>query len=150
MRVHEIIGFEVTGFITRTTNADEVDSSTAKIEKLWQQFYSNAAPMLNLESKIYGIYTNYESDFSGAFDIIAGSDTFSSETLADAVKVKIAGGRYITFCATGEMPSTVINLWLDVWNYFAHEDCVYKRAYTTDFEYYKSANEVEISIAIKG
>ncbi|MFO4661026.1 AraC family transcriptional regulator, partial [Vibrio cholerae] len=27
--------------------------------------------------------------------------------------------------------------------------CPYKRAYTTDFEYYKSASEVEISIAIK-
>ncbi|EEY45345.1 bacterial transcription activator [Vibrio cholerae] len=55
----------------------------------------------------------------------------------------------MTFSATGEMPQVVIELWGDVWRYFGSESCPYKRAYTTDFEYYKSASEVEISIAIK-
>ncbi|HFG1933513.1 TPA: AraC family transcriptional regulator, partial [Vibrio cholerae] len=51
--------------------------------------------------------------------------------------------------ATGEMPQVVIDLWNEVWNYFASEHCPHERAYTTDFEYYKSANSVEISIAVR-
>lgn len=47
------------------------------------------------------------------------------------------------------MPQTVISLWEKIWDFFSSADCAYSRAYTTDFEYYKSESEVEISIAIK-
>lgn len=142
-------GFDVSGFIIRTNNADEITTSTAKIRDLWVRFYENAAPNLNEESKVFGLYTNYESDFTGAFDVIACSDTLSPELLPDSVQVTVASGKYVTFSATGEMPQVVIELWGDVWRFFGSESCPYKRAYTTDFEYYKSASEVEISIAIK-
>ncbi|MCR9816756.1 GyrI-like domain-containing protein [Vibrio parahaemolyticus] len=123
MKISEINGFEVTGFVIRTTNAGEVNPSTAKIGELWAKFYSNAAPKLNEKSKVFGIYTNYESDFTS--------------------------GKYVTFAASGEMPQAVIDLWGKVWSYFSSENCLYKRAYTTDFEYYKSAHEVEIFIAVR-
>ncbi|ASG09199.1 hypothetical protein CEQ50_16955 [Vibrio anguillarum] len=149
MSINEMNGFEVTGFVIRTTNADEVNSSTAKIGNLWAKFYTNAAPKLDEKSKIYGLYTNYESDFTGAFDVIACSDTLSPEILPDAVKVNVTSGKYVTFAASGEMPQAVIDLWGEVWNYFSSENCSHERAYTTDFEYYKSAHEVEISISVK-
>ncbi|BCK33303.1 hypothetical protein VCSRO96_3123 [Vibrio cholerae] len=149
MNISEMDSFDVTGFVIRTTNADEVSPSTAKIGELWARFYANAAPKLNEKSKVFGLYTNYESDFTGAFDVIACSDTLSPEILPDSVKVTVASGKYVTFSSTGEMPQVVIELWGDVWRYFGSESCPYKRAYTTDFEYYKSASEVEISIAIK-
>ncbi|TOM26552.1 GyrI-like domain-containing protein, partial [Vibrio parahaemolyticus] len=101
------------------------------------------------KSKVFGIYTNYESDFTGAFDVIACSDTLSPEILSDSVKVNVTSGKYVTFAASGEMPQAVIDLWGKVWSYFSSENCLYKRAYTTDFEYYKSAHEVEISIAVR-
>ncbi|EHH2451576.1 effector binding domain-containing protein [Vibrio vulnificus] len=149
MSINEMNGFEVTGFVIRTTNADEVNSSTAKIGNLWAKFYTNAAPKLDEKSKIYGLYTNYESDFTGAFDVIACSDTLSPEILPDSVKVNVTSGKYVTFAASGEMPQAVIDLWGEVWNYFSSENCPHERAYTTDFEHYKSAHEVEISISVK-
>ncbi|MBF4258362.1 MULTISPECIES: GyrI-like domain-containing protein [Vibrio] len=149
MSINEMNGFEVTGFVIRTTNADEVNSSTAKIGNLWAKFYTNAAPKLDEKSKVYGLYTNYESDFTGAFDVIACSDTLSPEILPDSVKVNVTSGKYVTFAASGEMPQAVIDLWGEVWNYFSSENCPHERAYTTDFEHYKSAHEVEISISVK-
>ncbi|CAM3226108.1 GyrI-like domain-containing protein [Vibrio neptunius] len=149
MNIGEINGFDLAGYAIRTTNADEMNPSTAKIGELWAKFYANAAPKLNEKSKVYGVYTNYESDFSGAFEVIACSDTLSPERLSDSVKVKIASGKYVTFTASGEMPQAVIDLWGEVWSYFSSENCLYQRAYTTDFEYYKSAHEVEIAIAVK-
>lgn len=149
MNISEINGFEVTGFVVRTTNADEMNPMTAKIGNLWEKFYLNAAPKLTDKSKVYGLYTNYESDFTGAFDVIACSDTLSAQLLSESVKTKVSSGKYVTFSATGEMPQVVIDLWSEVWNYFASEHCPHERAYTTDFEYYKSANSVEISIAVR-
>lgn len=149
MNISEMNGFDVAGFLIRTTNADEVNPSTAKIGNLWAKFYANAAPKLNEQSKVYGLYTNYESDFTGAFDVIACSDTLSPEILPDSVKIHVAAGKYVTFAACGEMPQVVIALWGEVWRYFGSENCPHERAYTTDFEYYKSAHEVEISIAVK-
>lgn len=149
MNTAEINGFEVTGFVVRTTNDDEINPMTAKIGNLWEGFYLNATPKLTEKSKVYGLYTNYESDFTGAFDVIACSDTLSPEILPDSVKVNVTSGKYVTFAASGEMPQAVIDLWGEVWNYFSSENCPYERAYTTDFEYYKSAHEVEISISVK-
>ena len=149
MNTNEIDGFEVAGFVIRTTNADEMNPSTAKIGELWAKFYAEAISKLNEKSNVYGLYTNYESDFTGAFDVVACSDTLLPELLIDSTKFKVASGKYVTFSATGEMPKVVIDLWSEVWNYFGSESCPYERAYTTDFEHYKSANEVEISIAVK-
>lgn len=149
MNVSEIDGFEVTGFVSRTTNADEMNPTSAKIGNLWDKFYSNAASKLTDKSKVYGLYTNYESDFTGAFDVIACSDTLSPQLLAESVKTNVPYGKYVTFSATGEMPQLVIDLWKDVWNYFASENCPHERAYTTDFEYYQSTNAVEIFVAVR-
>lgn len=149
MNTCKINDFDVGGFTVRTTNEDESTLSTAKIGDLWAKFYASATPKLNEKSKVFGIYTNYESDFTGAFDVIACSDTLSPDILLDSVKITVASGKYVTFSAAGEMPKVVTDLWRDVWRYFNSESCPYKRAYTTDFEYYKSAREVEIYITVK-
>ncbi|WP_261802174.1 hypothetical protein [Vibrio metschnikovii] len=44
MNISEINGFEVTGFVVRTTNIDEINPMTAKIGNLWENFYENSAP----------------------------------------------------------------------------------------------------------
>ena len=45
------------------------------------------------------------------------------------------------------MPKVVIDTWKDIWEYFSTSDA--ERKYSTDFELYKSEDEVEIYIAIK-
>lgn len=137
------------GFRVRTKNDDEMQPSTAKIGALWNKFYAEAAPKLSAASKVYGVYTNYESDYTGLYDIVACSDTLMPEDLKDSSQVAIQPGKYLTFSAQGELPQIVVGLWTQVWEYFNSKDCQHSRAYTTDFEYYKSPNEVEISIAIQ-
>ncbi len=87
MKTQKIDEFEVTGIIVRTTNENEMNPATAKITNLWESFYANASPKLSKSAKIYGVYTNYESDCTGAFDVIASSDTLQLEELNDSVKV---------------------------------------------------------------
>lgn len=149
MDINDLERTEVTGFFVRTTNAAEMNPETAKIGSLWERFYTNALPELTESSKVYGLYTNYESDVTGAYDVWACASNLPSELLKDSVQTKIEEGKYLTFSAKGQMPQVVIDLWGEVWNYFSSPNCPHSRAYTTDFEYYKSENEVEISIALK-
>lgn len=149
MNTIEVDSFDVTGLVVRTTNAEEMNPSTEKIGALWEEFYKTASSKLSNNSQVYGLYTNYESDSTGAFDVVACSDTLSPEELEGSVKFQISSGKYLKFSGKGEMPQVVIDLWGEVWEYFNSDSCLHTRAYTTDFEYYKNNNEVEISIAIK-
>ncbi|WP_282176216.1 GyrI-like domain-containing protein [Vibrio nereis] len=149
MNVSQLEGFEVAGFFVRTTNADEMNATNAKIGGLWERFYTEALPKLSESSKVYGLYTNYDSDVSGAYDVFACASNLSSDSLPQLISTKIESGKYLTFSAKGEMPQVVIDLWGEVWRYFDAEDCPHSRAYTTDFEFYKGHDEVEISIALK-
>ena len=149
MKIHELDGFAVTGFLARTTNEDEATPARAKISNLWAKFNTNAAPHLTGQSRIFGLYTNYESDFTGAFDVIACSDTLSPKMISELIHIEVRSGKYLIFSSNGEMPQAVIKLWREVWHYFDSPNCPYQRAYTTDFEYYKNDNEVDIYIAVK-
>ncbi|MBC3767115.1 effector binding domain-containing protein [Neptunicella marina] len=149
MELKHINGFSVTGIKVRTTNAAEMDTSTAKIAGLWQHFYQDVMPQLPPGSKIYGVYCHYQSDYRGEYDIFAAADTLSADLLEESESTNIQSGQYLVFSKTGEMPQAVISLWGEVWEYFNQPDCPHHRAYTSDFEFYKSANEVEIAIAVK-
>lgn len=149
MDIVKIEKFNVTGLVVRTTNANEMNPATAKIGALWEQFYKTASPKLSDSSKVYGLYTNYESDATGEFDVVACADTLTPEELEDAIEFQISSGNYLKFSNKGEMPQVVISLWGEIWDYFNSSDCQHERAYTTDFEFYKSDDEVEILIAIK-
>lgn len=149
MVVEQIEGFDLVGLSTRTKNANEADSSTAKIAPLWDKFGAEAAPKLRGTPKVYGVYTNYESDHTGLFDVYACSDMLSTEMSEDFTSVRIEPGKYLIFTAQGEMPQVAIDLWGEVWGYFSAPDCPQQRAYTTDFEHYVGSNEVQIAISIK-
>jgi len=147
MQTRQMNAVEVTGLKIRTNNMQELHPDTGKIGKLWERFFTEIYPYLGEQPQLYGVYTNYYSDGSGEFDVIAGT----SETLehVDCVTLGISAGRYLIFTAQGKMPMVAFKLWLKVLEYFDQEDCPYERAFTTDFESYKSMNELEIAIAIK-
>ncbi|WP_299946891.1 GyrI-like domain-containing protein [uncultured Microbulbifer sp.] len=149
MVVEQIEGFALTGLSARTKNTNEADSSTAKIAPLWDKFGTEAAPKLREANRVYGVYTNYESDHTGEFDVYACSDMLSSEMSEDFKPVHIKSGKYLLFTCQGEMPQVVIDLWSRIWRYFSARDCPHQRTYTTDFEYYIGPNEAQIAISIK-
>ncbi|WP_394183625.1 GyrI-like domain-containing protein [Marinomonas posidonica] len=145
----ELIQFDtiqVAGLSVRTTNDAEMTPDTAKISALWAKFYGDLSPMLDPHSRVFGLYTHYESDHTGAFDVVACADSLTGKNLEEH---QIPAGNYVKFQHTGEMPQAVIDLWGEVWAYFASEKCAHTRAFTTDFECYKSEQEVEIYIAVK-
>ncbi len=138
----------ITGLKIRTKNSDEMNPDVAKIGLLWQSFFLDIVPTLK-ETNVptYGVYTNYESDAMGEFDVLVGvenlpiSDELSSVTLKE--------GKYLCFESKGEMPQAVIETWGEIWNYFSDENCKEKRAYGTDFELYLSESEAEIYIGVE-
>ena len=148
MKVEMLDSFTATGLAVRTTNKKEMDATTATIGVLWQQFSTQVVPKLSEESNVYGVYTNYDSDHTGEFDVIACSDDISTEQLPESTTVSINSGKYLSFSGEGEMPQVVIELWQQIWAYFMSPDCPHQRAFTTDFEHYTSDDAATVYIAI--
>lgn len=147
MYLKEIEAISLSGVAVRTSNQDEMTSSKAKIGDLWAQFYSQLGSQLIERSNVYGVYTQYESDFSGQYSVYAAADTI--ENNGDLATITIEAGSYLVFSSQGEIPQSVIALWGNIWEYFSNIDSPYERAYTTDFEHYKSPTSVDIYISIK-
>lgn len=145
----EIKPFRVAGLRVRTLNSAEQDSSTARIGPMWQRFFTeglyetiaNKTPA----SKVFGVYSNYESDASGSFDVLAGVAV--DAPAADYPSIEVQGGQYLVFDAQGAMPGAVIEAWGRVWAFFAEHPQV-KRRFVTDFEVYTGPDSVAVHIGI--
>ena len=151
MKVEEIEEKIIYGIATRTKNSYEMNPETAKIGAVWQKFDNIVEVNYKDGERVYGVYYNFESDANGEFDILAGYE-ITNEKLD---KVTIEKGKYLVFNKTFEQTDdktrveAIIETWGKIWEYFLNENSQYKRAYKTDFEYYKDQNEIEIYISIK-
>lgn len=138
--------FKVAGLTARTTNRDESDPQAARIGTLWDRFFGERiyekTPHRVDDMRLYGVYSGYEADVHGAFDITTGV------AVADGpASVRIEGGNYLVFSAKGQMPQMVIDLWDTIWAYFdAHPEI--QRRYRSDFEAYSGPEEVAIHIGV--
>ena len=137
----------IRGISVRTKNSDEMNPETAKIGQLYHKFDQDITVNYKEGARVYGVYYGYESDETGEFTVLAGSDRAESEKVP-LEQVTIPAGKYLVFSGRGEMPQVVIDAWGQIWEYFSGSDTPHKRAFTTDFENYKSPNEVEVYIAI--
>lgn len=146
----EVKGLTMQGVMVRTRNADEGHAETARIGKLWKDFAAQVAPRMSPEAKVYGVYYGYESDASGAFDVLAGCD--KGLALADNAQawpyVNLVPGSYLVFEARGPMPHALVTTWFEIWSYFSDPQCPKKRAFTTDFEYHRDSDAVDVHIAL--
>lgn len=148
----DIVQFEekiIKGISTRTNNAAEMNSQTAKIASLYNNFDEKIPVDYKNGAHVYGVYFNYESDAQGEFSVLAGADKITTDNLNPLEKVTLQSGKYMVFKNTGEMPQAVIDVWGEIWTYFSNQKSEYQRAYLTDFEYYKCQNEVEVYIGLK-
>jgi predicted transcriptional regulator YdeE len=138
-----IEAFSVTGLKTRTTNAAEQNLATGRIGPLWGQFYAST---LAGQGPIYGVYSSYESDMHGAFDITAGVKGALEGNGWQTLPVQ--AGDYLVFRYKGAMPQAVIDCWAQVWQYFSQPRSDIRRSYATDFEQYLSADEVAVHVGV--
>lgn len=136
--------FTVAGLKVRTTNREENDPATARIGGLWTRFFGEGVmnlPHRTGDDRNFGVYSNYESDAHGAFDVTAGVAVSQGGT------VDVPAGDYLVFTGTGEMPGGVLEAWQRAWAYFdAHPEV--KRRYQSDFEAYTSPTDVTIWIGV--
>jgi len=142
----EVQAKTVTGLQIRTKNADEMNPETQKIAPLWGRFYSEVLPILVEGATVYGVYHNYASDAQGEFDVLVGAD--SLEETEEMKSIKLQAGKYLMFPVKGELPQAIIETWMQIWAYFEDPSIDERRAYETDFELYKSADDVEIYIGV--
>jgi len=135
----------ISGLKVRTKNEAEMNPETAKIGQMWGEFFEKIAPTLEENASVYGVYTNYEADAFGEFDVIAGSDMQNEELET----VTLHEGNYLCFEAKGEMPQAVIETWGEIWAYFSEVNCSEKRVFKSDFELYLGQDKAEIYIGVE-
>src|SRR5437868_3469156 len=143
----------VAGLALRTDNAAESQPATGKIRGLWQRFRSehwfDRLGDLGAFGPSVGVYSAYESDASGSFQIIAGREvTAASHVTPPLQLVSIPSGTYLVFHSGCRLPDSVIRGWQEVWTFFDRSDAP-ARAFTCDIEIYPNAETVEIWVAIE-
>ncbi|HPG41533.1 MAG TPA: GyrI-like domain-containing protein [bacterium] len=139
----------ISGLLARTTNAKEMNPATGKIGALWKEFDEQVRVDYKNGNRVYAVYFDYESDVTGEYSVLAGTDQLDALATTKLETITIQSGKYLQFTAKGDIPKIVLDTWAKVWEYFSKKDAEYERAYTTDYEYYKSQNEIEIYIAVK-
>ncbi|MFJ2279708.1 GyrI-like domain-containing protein [Pseudomonas sp. NPDC087803] len=146
----QIDAFTVAGLRVRTHNAAEHQPETAKIGPMWGQFFgkelAETIPGKSANSPIYGVYSAYESDASGEFDVTAGVAV--TAPAKDYESVLIEAGEYLVFEAQGALPDAVISTWGRIWSFFEANPQIQRR-YATDFEAYTGPESVSVYIGVR-
>ncbi|MCU1761579.1 GyrI-like domain-containing protein [Pseudomonas sp. 14P_8.1_Bac3] len=144
-----VAAFSVAGLKVRTFNHAEQSAESAKIGPMWGRFYSEGlAARIGSgppASAIYGVYSGYESDASGAFDVTAGVAVVTAVPGFQTVRVE--GGEYLVFESTGPMPDVIVQTWQRIWSYFEANPQI-KRRFVTDFEAYTGPDAVAVHIGL--
>lgn len=133
-----------------TDNEAESKPASGKIQDLWIHLTNNVFGKTITADVVYGVYSDYESDHSGRYQILAGVEARADEKCPEGLtEVVSEGGNYVVFKNSGTMPEVVVRTWQEIWEYFAADDCPHERAYTADYEEYPSETEVVIYVGIK-
>lgn len=147
---YEVVNIEekmVAGIRIRTKNSDK--NVNRDIGMLWDKFYKESIyeSIPNKKNgKSIGLYTNYESDADGAYDVFVCCEVKDSSNLPSGVQLKIIPkGKYAKFIVKGNMHKAAAEFWMKLWNMNID------RKYSCDFEEYQESsdmNNAEIHIYI--
>jgi len=144
-----IDGFSIIGIAVRTTNQN--GQSQKDIAELWGRFMGQGliSQIPNKASaEIYCVYTEYVSDFTGAYTTILGCKVTSPDDIpVGFVGKEIPEATYKRCKAKGSLPDCVGKVWGEIWQ------SGIDRKYLADFDVYgeKSQNpqnaEVDIYVS---
>ncbi|WP_019216622.1 GyrI-like domain-containing protein [Legionella tunisiensis] len=143
--------FIISGLCIRTKNDNEFDPQSAKLPKLWEQFYNqDIVKKFQREQSdlpIFGVYSNYDSDFTGFYTVTAGIEMKGKQRPPEFNSISIETGNYLIFENRGSMPQAIIKIWQEIWQYFSSTRPL-RRTYITDFEIYKNPEECAVYIGV--
>lgn len=139
------------GLTIRTSN----EKCVADMSAFWQKFYADNVParipnQIN-PALVYGVYNNYESDYTGEYDYTIACEVSSFERVAEEMTtITLPAGNYSLFEINEKktMHDKIGEIWNNVWNSDIN------RKYQIDFETYMippvmtDDSEVKISIYI--
>jgi predicted transcriptional regulator YdeE len=144
-QLQRLDSFNVAGVTARSTK--ESDPQAAQIGSLWNRFFDERiyekTPHRMNDMRLYGVYSAYEADAHGAFDITTGVAVSDGPSA-----VRIEGGDYLVFTGQGEMPQMVLSVWNAIWQYFEEHPEI-KRRFRSDFEAYSGPEQVAIHIGVE-
>jgi len=124
--------FSVIGISVRTTNKN--GQSQKDIGELWSRFMQGniSAQISNkLSDNLYCIYTEYESDYQGAYTTILGYKVSTIGNLSDGLIGKnIPNSRYRMYLSEGVLPQSIMKTWSHIW------ESDIDRKYLADFDVY--------------
>lgn len=129
------------GISARTSNAGEFNPETAKIGATIQKYITEAVydkiPNRKTPGKAYCVYTEYESDHTGAYTYFIGEEVDASSEAPEGLStITIPAQSYAKVTTEpGPMPTVCINAWMDIWK-MTSEDFGGERNYSADFEVY--------------
>ncbi|NQV99120.1 MAG: AraC family transcriptional regulator [Rhodospirillales bacterium] len=136
-----LVGIEI-----RTNNA-----ATEELGELWQSFYANSIQdrIPNcIDSRLFGLYSHYESDHSGAYSFMIGCPVDNLDHVPQGmVGRQVPAQTYQVARAEGTLPDALFETWQDI------RQSDIPRAFTYDFEIYDDratdpqAAEVDIFVA---
>ena len=149
----KFIDMKIIGIETRTTNQN--GQAMQDIGGLWHRFYSeNIISRISnaVNSNVYAIYTDYESDYTGEYTTLLGLEVSSLDEIPSGlVGREFPKQNFKRFLAKGAMPQAVAEAWQKIWE----QDKELNRLYQYDYELYTEKSqqgdlsEVEIFIGVK-
>ena len=132
---YEIVNLKekkVAGLNIRTNNNDP--NMNKSIGELWNKFFKEGiftAIENKINDKTIGLYSDYESDYNGDYDMSVGCEISNDEKIPTGTILKIIpAGNYAKFVVKGQMQKAVYEFWQK------HCQMNLERAYTCDFEEY--------------
>ncbi len=137
----QLTKINLVGVKVRTNRSDESNPETGKIFSCVQRYFHE-----QLFEKIshrknpgttYCVYTEYETDCSGAYTYFIGEEVSSLESIPNDLEVlTIPAQSYVKFTTEpGPMPNVVIGAWEAIWQ-MSSKVLGGTRRYHSDFEIY--------------
>ena len=139
--ITQLAEIKLVGITARTSNVDEMNPLTGKIPAMVQKYFQGGLAGKIVAKKNPGttfcVYTNYESDFMGAYTYFIGEEVTSLEGMPEGFEtLTIPAQHYAKFTNNpGPMPLVCINMWQNIWA-MKPLDLGGERAYIADFEVY--------------
>lgn len=130
---------KVAGIRRRTSNSDA--NMSAEIGSAWQKFFEGgiyASIPGKINGKTLGVYTNYEKDVNGAYDVLVCCEVEAEAKLSVDVSTEIIPkGKYAKFVIHGDVKEAVQAFWMEFWNMDLD------RKYSCDFEEYQGGEDLK-------
>lgn len=137
------------GLELRTNNEECSLTMPAHKDKFFKENVPSKIPN-KIDGNILALYTNYEGDYTKPYSWILGCEVSSLENVPEGLVGKvIPASDYAVYTTKGEFPQGLIAAWQEIWK------SNLPRAYTSDFEVYRSDfdpqhnPEIKVYIAIE-